>query len=418
MEFARTENAIPELCRFVYRTMFDSKCYDDVFNCACVLLKNLIQKHWAEISPNEPRKDDARSLLLEILFKMPRKVPASLMECIRLVSESDYPKYWPSFLESLRASAESLDQSYPKNVTVLFSILDHCFEYLRRSSKTDLVIMEVIDITKMFGPQIVSNLTESKSFLNDDTSSDRLRMVIHTLSLYRSIISFDIPQYFVDHSSELFQYFHYALCDLGTSQLLDEPRDSIINSIMEILTLYANMFEDDIEILPTLAELSLSIIVVQSGRSSKSLISTLRFISAIINKDSIRASFENSLELIVDKIIVPNLRNNEDDLELLDESPIEFVRSMINFSPEDNLKDAVMSLIHSLIDVFPEKASVCMSNNVKSIINSRSEQKQLAQAIKLFTSSYVLDYKPEVSRFFNFRLVYVVQTHFTMEGRF
>lgn len=407
-EFSKNPEALPLLLRFIYDYMADEGAEPALIQASSIFAKNRISTCWDSPEISIDIKSKVRELLLRLLFETKGEVPNAIYDSLATIAQLDYPGTWPNYLRDLSGKCQVLNIDHDLK---LFRVLDSSFSFLRRAPKTDSILICVLEITNIFGHHFVQSLckysTSDYLQLLSDSSYKHIDLLTHVFSFYRSLISFDIPQFFIDNSLQIFNAIVSILsCWAHANEMSKKVRekyDKLIGSIAELCHHYALLFEDDFEKLPEIVELSISIVSTTSCKLDSTPL-LIKFISSVVGKEILRASFLNSIEFILERVILSNLNFEESELHLIEDDPLEFVRGdIVVFSDENHLSHAIYTLIKCFMTNFPDRFSDISLSCVDSLIaSSRSDWRSLEKAIRLFCFLSILEYSCEVMKAYLF----------------
>jgi hypothetical protein len=374
------------------------KAEPPIVHASCILVKNQIIKFWPSNVLSAEFRSSVRNGLLSIVFGAKASIPTSLIDAIQFIASKDYPDAWPTFLNDLRSKCHF---EQPIHALRLFELLDAAFFFLRKGTKSDSLLVQILDLTNIFGLPLLSCISNSRDFLlsADISGSFRHHMNIlyHGFSFYRSLISFDIPQLFEDRSADLFT----AIIDILSSskEKQDAPIfDKLIGSISEVLCIYSTMFEEDFENLPEISRIVLSLVAKSQDNQLESTPSLIRFISSVVNKESVKSSFRDSLPLLLQFVVLPNLSMERFDVSSFENEPLDFVRNELACILEQtSLLNSIYCLTKALAESFSEQFTQLCEKLIQSLIGQpKSDWRSKEQAIRLFSIVGILEYSNEV----------------------
>lgn len=370
-----------------------------MLSAGAIFAKNQIVRHWSVAQLSMEERTMIRSHILGIIFS--RSSPGVLEQIVaaaQFIVLEDFPSKWPSALDEIKSRIHIDD---PQTIYRGFKLLDQSFEHIRKYPKCDESMIQVIQISECFASNILSIFdlsTRDLTFSSD--VSIYLGLLAHTFSFYRSIITFDIPQYFVDNSAKVFRTIIFVLkCWNDSSSLVKNNKkqaDTLLCNIMDVLIYYATCYEDDLECLPEITQLSLTIIVSNIGSTFGFIPFLLRFLSHVVKRDSVGDGFRDSASLLVEKVISPNLASSLSELEQMADDPIDYCREIqSSLTDEDSLLSAVSNLMRSMIACYPKEFSRASNEMIMALIDSGGDG-ALEQAIKLLSVCIFSEYDAQV----------------------
>jgi exportin-2 (importin alpha re-exporter) len=98
--------------------------------------------------------------------------------------------------------------------------------------------------------------------------------------------------------------------------------------------------------------------------------SSVRFLTAVVKKAQFHQLFasEQALNTLADKVIVPQLRLRESDLESFDMNPQEYIRVDIEGSDADTRRRNTVDLINGLVGAFEAPVSAILKRYVETML--------------------------------------------------
>lgn len=377
-----------------------------MISAAAIFAKNQTLKHWSSSDLPESDRILIRGLIFESIFGTPATVPESLFSVAQYVSMQDFPSKWPTFLVDLKSKT---DIHNPTSILRCYKILDTSFEYIRKLPKNNDSVRLVMEICNTFADHFVALIEMASGDLSASSNATvRLETLMHAFSFYRSIITFDIPQFFVDHSMRVFGTIVFILkCwneGLPVMRSNAKLSDALLSNVFMTLNYYAGSFDEDLNSLPEITQQALSFAIANGGPKLEAMSLILRFLGLIVKKEAVGDGFKNSASLLLERVIVPNMTTSRAEVDLMKEEPLDFCRNDINaLTDEDSMMSSVNFFMKSLIVGFPQKFSKAASELILLLIKSGTER-ELEQAVRLFTASVFSEINEQVNiQLANFR---------------
>lgn len=347
-----------------------------VLSLAVVFLKNQVSTKWGSESLLPEKAGEVRQRLVSILFLL-GDIPRPYFEVLRAVAEKDYPHLWPSFIVELLAHC---NKSNPEMLLRLFMVLDVAFEKFRQAEKTDDALLQTLDVVDKIGPLLLETTKSCIEFLSTEPQvggqySLLARVLNACLSVYRSLLSYDIPQYFDDRRDDVFSNLENVLllwARSSTQSVRDILFDPMLNCV-ELLIVYSTRYVEDLSRLKELAEVSLAILKMRDSDNLVVHSVLVRFIASIVGNDSVREIFRSHLDFVIRQVIFPLSTFSEEDLELLEEDPLEFARrEQEQTSNDESVLNSTITLAASLSAIFPSEFHSRVLSMVSSALADNS----------------------------------------------
>lgn len=251
----------------------------------------------------------------------------------------------------------------------------HSFNRYRHCLRSDEILLELKTILESFAEPLLTMYSRISQAIDENTNSRKDLLVLFELlrimsRIFYSLNSQDIPEYFEDHIEEWMLLFHKFLS--YSNSLLDEeseigPVDSLQIAIIDNLILYENKYEEEFKpyIEPSLHKVWNLLMTSSSEQKNDALVSIcIKFISNLVakswNKELI--SDESTLNEFCEKIVLPNVLLRDNDEELFEDSPIEYIRRDIEGSDSETRRAAVCDLVRSLCKHFEQQV---LTNSVE-----------------------------------------------------
>jgi exportin-2 (importin alpha re-exporter) len=346
---------------------------------AAVLFKNLVKKHWipddddeSVITISESEKDLIKSNLVELMCTALQDVQKQLAEAVSIIAKHDFPHKWKSLLDQLVQKLSQADLRVTKGVMLTANSIMKRYRYV---FKSDELYNEIIVCLSSFqvpllqtyqnNGLLITQFVSSKSELYELFETQRL-----ITRIYFSLNWQDIPEFFEDHIREWMVEFAKYL-DYKNVLLVndDENEPSAIEklqaAILENLNLYATKYEDIFEpFIPQFTQLAWKLLMEVTNEPRFDILATtaIKFLTSICAKQmNVNLFTEPVLRDIVEQIVVKNLTATENDEELFEDNPIDYIRKDMEGGDTDTRRRSAIELVRSLLKFFsPQVSQLCM----------------------------------------------------------
>lgn len=235
---------------------------------------------------------------------------------------------------------------------------------------------------------------------NPKELSSWLKSLDLLIKIFYDLNSQDIPEFFEDNMSPLFEiifkYLSYSNPSLSTDDD-DEagPLEKAKSSICELLKLYTIKYEEEFQsLLPKFVEATWTLLTTTGVQPkydiliSKAL-SFLTSVAANVRHAPMFASDE-ILQNIVRSVILPNVTLQESDEEMFEDDPIEFIRRDLEGSDSDTKRRAATDFLRELNNKNETAVTGVVMTYVKQFLSNygsdNSQWKQKDTAIYLFSA--------------------------------
>ena len=197
--------------------------------------------------------------------------------------------------------------------------------------------------------------------------------------IFYSLSSQDIPAFFEDHLAEfmgvMLKYLTFKNPLLEESSSIEEAGilEKVQTSICEIVHLYCLRYEEEFVMLPKFIEQILSLLATTSLAAKYDLVISmaLSVITVVAKRPQYSVFFESTetLAVITEKIILPNIQMRDIEEELFETEPIDYVRRDLEGSEMDSRRKAAEDLIRSLVQAHGPKLIPILSTFISSCIH-------------------------------------------------
>ncbi|KAI9480791.1 MAG: Cse1-domain-containing protein, partial [Benjaminiella poitrasii] len=199
------------------------------------------------------------------------------------------------------------------------------------------------------------------------------------IKIYYDLNCQDLPEFFEDHLDEfmalLKKYLVYQNPLLVTDDEIEEgPLEEIKTNICHVLELYASRYEDAFPqlgiFIPLIANL-----LTETGDESKYdalICKAFSVLTVVVKIDSQAQNFADpsSLNVMCERIALPNMVIRTVDEELYEDNPIEYIRRDLEGSDTDTRRRAAADFIRGLMERFEEHVTKIMSEYVSRYLQS------------------------------------------------
>lgn len=376
---------------------------------AAIFLKNLIKRKWV----NENGEyllpiDDVNYIkteILNIMIILPNNLQVQIGECISLIAELDFPHNWNNLIDDLISKFSTSDFKTNKSILLVSHSIFKKWRPLFRSDELFLEIKMVLD--KFAEPflmllkkidELIDQAVVAKDQENLKVYLDNLLLLIQ---IYYDLNCQDIPEFFEDNMNAGMQIMHKYLTfesSLIEQKDDDEEIDVIIKiktSIIELVNLYITRYT---EIFEPLIENFIKIVwelitnyITKQPKFDLLIVKCLQFLTLIIKLSNYQDFFNNedSLNGILQNIILPNIYLRDVDLEMFEDEPVNFVRFDVEGSEFDSRRKSATDFLRELKEINNELlTSIVMKFVGGFLVNSSGNENWQNKdlAIYLFSS--------------------------------
>uniref|UniRef100_A0A7S2ZKS4 Importin N-terminal domain-containing protein n=1 Tax=Rhodosorus marinus TaxID=101924 RepID=A0A7S2ZKS4_9RHOD len=355
-----------------------------------IFFKNWAKRSWEDADPNE-RQQIKRSVVA-VMLSSPDPVRKQLAEVLAIALESETRDTWPDLLPDLGRKLLECGAMTPMPLGTLEGILgalDSIFEPYRHKYRSDELFLEIKHalhavqepVTAVF--DAISSSILAGTFAQG-TADSVIEIARLCSSIFYSLNWQDIPGFFEDHMSKWMDPF-LKILELHSPALeenMDEqsPLDQLRAQIIENINLYQSKYEEEFQ---SYLERSTSAVftLLQRGAATRydSVATTgIKFLTTI-SRSSRYALFAapNVLNMVCENIILPNMRMRDEDVELFEDNPVEYMRLDVEGSDAETRRHGAVELIRGLnthyegqvTEIFSKYVSVLLAEYGQDPVN-------------------------------------------------
>lgn len=395
----------------LYLTRLDN-LGNEVHISAAIAFKNFIRRHWRydptdETSDQVDRIDSQQRDLIKqnitkFMLESPSHIQRQLSEAITIIGQSDFPEKWPSLIVELETFLKSTDQNFNSMQGVL-QTAHSIFRRYRYEFQSDRLWSEIKLVIEHFAPPFTSRFKDLVAAARSSPQDQEKLTSIYTslllcAKIYRSLITQDLPEFFEDRLNEWLPLFLELLN--VQEKLNDAPTviEDMKSEICEIASLFVQRYSDTEnfkEYAQSFAQNIWNLLVSTSQDIHyDTLVSTaIRYLVTVAERTESRSLFQdtNTLNLLCQKVIIPNLTLREIDEELFEDDPDEYVKRDIEGSDVDTRRRAACDLVQVLSKFLEAQMIEIFGRYIEEMLrsyesNRKSNWKHKDLAIFLYSS--------------------------------
>lgn len=394
----------------------------------CIYMKNLVKRKWdidwEHGGMNKHDRDIIKGNIVNVYMNTPKMIQSQIGEMLLYISIRDFPVYWNDLLVSivkflpdeqtdllsnngmflgsdLNALVSKLQQ-YESTLSMIKLILDK-YRYAESSNKVLLELKEILKVVcePMYRMFVYSSqcLLRRLPVIQDNTSR-QLVMNICLLScqLFYILHCCDIPEFFEDRIGPFMESFQ-AILELDTTPGLVDSEDQLIiclnikSQIFENLRIYSDRYQEPFDIYARKSLSTVAILLTKMVSQNNNTIDTnpelsssisslidegLRLIGSLAATQWSDNAFMDSgvLDHLVEKILIPCTFLDINDLNIIEETPKDFVYKYLwdinDVCDSTSKRSAALECIKNLGKFYYTKLSELLSNLIISLLNGIS----------------------------------------------
>jgi exportin-2 (importin alpha re-exporter) len=374
---------------------------------AAIAFKNFVLHSWeyegsehqesggADLIPASDRAT-IKTYLVSLMVSQPKIIQKQLSQSLAIISSHDFPAKWTNLLPELVARFEEAPGQPAKEPNEILGVLEvmHSIFYRYRTemvsqklwTEISVVLGQVAEpLSKLF-LQWTARLSDAAHASNPATLPIIVSIIALIVDNFHSLNSQDIAAQFEEkpiltmwftNMLELMRYTspvleaHYT----SASTDVDEPTklDELKTSICDIINLFSYKYEDQFsEFVPHFVTCIWSLLtgVGASKRYDTLTNAAIKFLTVVVKKSQFKALFDNeqALQMICTKVIIPQLRLRESDLDTFEYNPQEYIRMDIEGSDVDTRRRTSVDFIHGLTMQFESSISTILKGYVAELL--------------------------------------------------
>ncbi|CAL3965990.1 unnamed protein product [Diplocarpon coronariae] len=335
-----------------------------------LVFKNFIKFNWVDEDGNHKLSQNEvntiKKELIGLMISVPASIQSQLGETISVIADSDFWKKWETLIDDL---VLRLTPDNPKvNIGVL-EVAHSIFKRWRPLFASDDLYTEINHVLANFGEPFVRLLASTDSQIdankdNKDTLKQYFEVMNLLVKLFYDLSSQDLPPIFEENLAEvtslLHKYLTYENPLLATDDESESgPLEYVKAGICEVMTLYMQKYEDAFgELCKPFITSTWSLLTTIGAETKFDILvsKALHFLTAIASINTHAQNFNNEgiLGDVVEKVILPNVRLRESDIEQFEDEPIEYIRRDLEGSDADTRRRAATDFLRKLLERFED----------------------------------------------------------------
>lgn len=359
---------------------------------AAITFKNFIKRNWhinedgLDKITHEDRTD-IKSSIVELMLTSPEQIQRQLSDAISIISKEDFPEKWENLLTDMVQKFNTGDFHI---INGILRTAHSIFKRYRHEFQSNELWKEIKYVLSSFAVPFTNLFKELMSMVEKySTDANALSIIFSSLVLvckiFRSLNSQDLPEEFEDNITiwmsnfmALLVYDNQLLYSKGEEAgLLEQVKSQVCDNI----SLYAQNYSEEFgDYLPQFVSAVWNLLVTTSLDSKYDLLvsNAIQFLTAVVNRPQYRSLFEakESLTVICEKIVIPNLFLRDSDIEIFEDNPEEYIRKDIEKSDADTRRRAASDLVQALCSQFEQTVVGIFSTYVGALLQEFSSNPQ------------------------------------------
>lgn len=380
---------------------------------AAVYLKNFAtryyqQANWPDL-PAEPR-DALKNDLANGVLLAPLLVRRQLSAVLAIIAEHEYPDRWPSLVLQLNSPlTAAIDASANSNASINWTSMQGSleslvaiFERYPNQMRSNELYSEINKSLETTAPSLLRLLPIMSKVIKDNLAqkdSATISLIVGNTTLLARIFYLlswqDLPAFFEDHLKEFMSVFQELLKFEDASidaAADDEPSciDFMHAAIVENFNLYAGKFDEEFR--PYLQHFVKDVweLLVKRSNAAKydKVVTTgIKFLTTL-SKSPDHTIFSDSAALaqVCNSIVVPNIQLRDEDKELFEDNPVEYIRLDMEGSDSETRRRGAVELVKGLCQHFESQVTEIFSSHVSQMLAPTSSWENRDAALYIVTA--------------------------------
>lgn len=356
--------------------------------------------------------ESIKNAIVDIMLNVSTPVRRQLGEVLSTIVEKDYPVRWPQLIPSLTqklhtivgASSAPVDPSTSANIdwSALQGVLEtlHAiFDRYPERMRTDELFTE-IKYSLMNTQGAVLSLFAIMSRSVEDNLASKPPAVINLVlksaevlcKVFYCLSWQDIPEYFEDHLKEFMQELRKLL--IFESEVIDKLSDDepggledLHASVIEIANIYATKYDEEFrQFLPQFMSDTWSLLMRRSRSPKYDLVVTtgIKFLSSVSRSPDYHLFKDPStLSGVCNQIVIPNIAIRDEDVEMFEDDPREYVRHDLEGSDTGTRRRGAVELVKGLCVHYEKEVTDTFASYVQSMLAPQVDWRNRDTAIYL-----------------------------------
>lgn len=282
----------------------------------------------------------------------------------------------------------------------MLKICHKIFKRYRLEERSDDLYTEINFVMGKFGPFLLQIYIGIESVLKAGTCDKTLLCTLLENATYANKIFYslsfqDIPAFIEDNMTSfmniLMTFYNFKSQNVVTA---DEERPGIAekftSSVAKIVILYSSKYEEDFSMLESFAQATWNILTSRVSllpKDDKLTCTCIGFLASVSRQERHKSIFQNSLKVICESIIIPNMQIRESDLEIFEDEPMEFIKRDVEGGNDlSHRHGSAVHLIHGLMEFYNTEMTQILIETISACLADYASQPSKNWKSKLLAS--------------------------------
>lgn len=332
----------------------------DVRLAGALFFKNLIKRRWTDADGNYLLPLEEVSLIKQnivgLMVETPHQPAKQLGEAVAFIANSDFPERWNDLVPTL---ISKLDINQPEQSNAVLDVTHAIFERWRPLERSDALFLEIQMVLDQFTQPYLAFMEQVDLRINETQQKQLYESMNLLIQIFYDFNCQDLPVFFEDHIQEfmgyLLKYLSFPIPS-GAEDDDDEVAsvyENVRASVCEALTLYTERYEEEFApFMSRFVEAGWTLLTTTGTEQKYDLLVNrcLAFLTAVAKFERNLHLFSNeeTLVQIIDRIVIPNMRMRESDLETFEDEPLDYIRQDLEGSDNNTRRYASQVFLREL----------------------------------------------------------------------
>ena len=327
-----------------------------------------------------------------------KSIASQVLEGLVSVGKIDFLAQWPQLLQSIQGVVQQWANQPTEAVISTLSLCAKLVKKYRTEFRSDPLWLEIKEVVQtLYEPlsAMASAIVQDMANMVPPLLFDRFRMLEQLLKIFISLLSQDIPEPFEQSLSIWMNFYMFILrashpnFPQGQDQLLIKSKAQVLRT----LTLLAQKYDEDFEpYIEGFCTMVWDLLAQVSGVAhyDRFVSAALDYFRAVVVKPKVAALLGNNLQLMFSRLILPNMIISEEEEELAEMSPYEYVKMFLEDANEETRRSACTSLVKTLVRQFPSQTSQVLLDFQQAVLGNYTagRWKEMEAFVYLMSGAY------------------------------
>jgi exportin-2 (importin alpha re-exporter) len=379
---------------------------------AAIYLKNHTARFYADAAWRSAASADRQAVkaaLVAVMLRVPVLVRRQLSEVLAVIAEHEYPDMWPELVPDLGAKLGALVAA-PATVDWLsiqgvLETLHAVFERYPWRERSNPLYSEINYSLSHTQAPLLACFNKISLVLHDAPTVSAMdaknrELVVQDADLVCKVffcLSWqEMPPFFEENMNpfmtELNRFLVYENVSIDDGTDHDTPSciDDLHVTVLEILNLYESKHDEEFRpFLQNFVNVTWQLLTrrLNCAKHDRVVTAGIKFLTTVARSpDYALFSDPATLAQVCQQIVIPNIQLREDDEELFEDNPVEYIRRDMEGSDGDTRRRGAVELVKGLCVHFEQPVTTAFSSNVSQMLAPQSSWRDKDTALFIVTA--------------------------------